>query len=268
LNITRIVLAYNGSAASCAAVKWLRDVHHADVAALIVDIGQAGDREEVRARALACGAVRAHVVDRSDAFAHEAVAAVSAQDEPISEDALTHIADRIIGAALVEVGRIEAAAAVAHASARRSLTDAIRTIDAALPVLTPASEWVERGIDLPEYVAAHRLQPGVVSSERNLLLRRPLPGASTPAQVTIAFEGGLPVSVNGVAMGLKDLIECVSVISGQYSASPTVAAPALTLLQTAYAASGGRASATVELRPLTIAVGDDRAAHQELVNRA
>jgi argininosuccinate synthase len=268
LDSTRIVLAYNGSAASCAAVKWLQDVHQADVAALIVDIGQAGDVEEVRARALAGGALRAHVVDRSDAFAHDAVAAVMAQDTPIDEEVLTHIADRIIAAALVEVGRIEAADAVAHASTQSSFTEAVHVVDATLRVVAPAREWLERGIDLSEYVAQHRLQPGVVSSERNLLLRRALPGASTTAHVTIGFDGGLPVSVNGVAMGLKDLIECVSVISGQYSASPAVGAPALTLLNTAYAVSGGRESATVELRPLTIAVVDERTPQRELVNRA
>jgi len=268
LDSTRIVLAYNGSAASCAAVKWLQDVHHADVVALIVDIGQAGDVEEVRARALACGAVRAHVVDRSDAFAHAAVTSVMAQDEPIGPDVLTHIAERIIAAALVEVGRIEAADAVAHASTHSSVTDAIAAVDATLRVVAPAREWLERGVRLPDYVAMHRLQPGTVSSERNLLLRRALPGASTTAHVTIGFEGRLPVSVNGVTMGLKELIECVSVISGQYSASSSVGAPALTLLRTAYAVSGGRESATVELRPLTIAVADERATQQELVNRA
>ena len=264
-----VVLAYNGTAASCAAVKWLQDVHHADVAALIVDVGQAGDLEEVRARALACGAIRAHVVDRADAFAHDVVVALIAQDEPIGQEVLTHIADRIVAAALVEIGRIESADAVAHASSRTTVSEVIRTLDATRPIVAPAREWLERGIDVSEYVAGHRLQAGVVSSERNLLLRRPLPGASTPAHVTIGFEAGLPVSVNGVAMGLKDLIECVSVISGQYSATPSVGAPALTLLQTAYAVSGGRESATVELRPLTIAVADDRATQQqELVNRA
>ena len=49
------------------------DEHSADVVALVVDVGQIDDLEEVQARAVACGAIRAHVVDRCDAFARDVI---------------------------------------------------------------------------------------------------------------------------------------------------------------------------------------------------
>ena len=64
MNRERIVLAFAGDARSCAAVKWLTESCGADVAALVVDVGQQDDLEEMRARAIGCGAVRAHVLDR------------------------------------------------------------------------------------------------------------------------------------------------------------------------------------------------------------
>jgi argininosuccinate synthase len=188
--------------------------------------------------------------------------------DPIDHQSLTRMAHPIIAAALVEIAAIEGARTVAHAAASAALTGDVHAVDPALRVIAPALDWISRGVDVPAYLAMHRLFPGVARAERNLLMRRPLQGASTTARVTIGFEGGVPVSLNGVAMGLKDLIECVSVISGQYMAAAAVGAPALALLQTAYAACGGRDSATVELRPLTIGVVDEIAADEALVNRA
>jgi argininosuccinate synthase len=250
----RIVLAFNGTTASCAAVRWLKATCQAEVAALIVDVGQATDLEEVRARALTCGAVRAHVVDRCEVFARELIVPAAAAAAPIDDQALRRLAHPVIAAALVEVAAIERADAVAYAAVDSSLGNEVRALDPTLRILAPVDEWTTG--DVGTHVHHH------------LLMR---PARATPsgaARVTLAFEDGMPVSVNGVTMELRELIEIVSLIGGQYAVGPWKASPALGVLRAAYRVSGGRGSATLELRPGSLTSVDEPAASPALVNHA
>ena len=229
-----------------------------DVVALVVDVGQRDDLEEVQARAVACGAIRAHVVDRCEVFARDVIGPVVAASTPLDQDALERLAHPVIAAALVEVAAIESADAVAHASAHESLDRAIGALNPALRVLAPAREWIERTVDVTDYVKMHHLSPGVVRVERHLLIRRPMSTASgcEAASVTIGFEEGIAASVNGVSMGLPELIESLSLIGGRYGLgeSAAVPAPALDLLQAAHAACGGGGSVTLLVRSGSIGV--------------
>ena len=71
----RIVLAYSGGLATSAAIPWLADTYAAEVITVTVDLGQGRELEEVRDRALATGALRAHVFDERDAFARDVATA-------------------------------------------------------------------------------------------------------------------------------------------------------------------------------------------------
>ena len=59
----RVVLAYSGGLDTSVAVRWLQEELGVEVIAVALDVGQGGDFEVVRSRALAAGAVEA-VVDR------------------------------------------------------------------------------------------------------------------------------------------------------------------------------------------------------------
>jgi argininosuccinate synthase len=66
----RVVLAYSGGLDTSVAIPYLAEQTGAEVIAVAVDVGQGGeDMEEIRKRALACGAVEAEVVDARDEFA-------------------------------------------------------------------------------------------------------------------------------------------------------------------------------------------------------
>src|SRR5688572_19296140 len=66
----RVVLAYSGGLDTSVAIPYLAEKTGAEVIAVAVDVGQGGeDMEEIRKRALACGAVEAEVVDAKDEFA-------------------------------------------------------------------------------------------------------------------------------------------------------------------------------------------------------
>ena len=105
MDAKRIVLAFNGDPASCVAVKWLADTHAAEVVTLTVDVGQHDDPEETHSRALACGAHRAHVLDRCEDFARRVIVPVAGCPGP-RERALRRLPYPVIAAALVEVGRV------------------------------------------------------------------------------------------------------------------------------------------------------------------
>ena len=71
----RVVLAYSGGLDTSVAIGWIGAESGAEVVAVAVDVGQGGeDLEEIRRRALACGAVEAVVVDAKEEFARDFVA--------------------------------------------------------------------------------------------------------------------------------------------------------------------------------------------------
>jgi argininosuccinate synthase len=218
------------------------EFRQADVAALVVDVGQLDDLEELRARAIGCGAVRAHVLDRCEAFARNVIVPAAAAPAPPDAGELRRLAHPVIAAALVEVAAIEAADAVAYASAHPSLGEHIRRLDPAITVLVPETECMSN------------TDTGRAGS--HLLMRPPSVSASEPACVTIEFDDGVPVSVNGVTMSLRELIEILSLIGGG-CARAGAQAPALDLLRAAYSACGGGGAITLRLQP----------EHPVLVNR-
>ena len=263
MNNQRIVLAFNGHPASCAAVKWIG----ADVVALIVDVGQGDDPEEVYGRALACGARNVHVVDRCETFARRAIVPAAAALAPLDERTLRQLTYPVIAAALVEMAAIEGADTVAHASIDPMLDAEIHALNPALRVLAPAREWRAHHLVVEDYLKMHRLTPAASHPDRHLLMRRAMaartpgtlgtlgtPGTFDTATVTIGFEAGVPRSVNGVAMELPELIESLSLIGGQYHIDDANAAPALVLLQGAYRASAGQGSVTLRLQAGSVLV--------------
>ena len=68
-----IVLAYSGGLDTSVALRWLADEYSADVIALLVDVGQGIDAEQVTERALASGAAEVVVADARQEFAEQFV---------------------------------------------------------------------------------------------------------------------------------------------------------------------------------------------------
>ena len=65
----RIILAYSGGLDTSVAIPWLAEKFGAEIIALTLDLGQGQELSDVRERALAVGAVRAHVIDAREEFA-------------------------------------------------------------------------------------------------------------------------------------------------------------------------------------------------------
>jgi argininosuccinate synthase len=248
----RIVLAYSGGLNSTVAIPWLAappDGEPSEVVTVSLDLGQGGELEEVRDRALATGAVRAHVLDVRDEFARDFVTRALKADAVADDRAPMGpaLAVPLIARRLVEIAGIEQAAAVAHGSADRAAAArvevAVRALNPDLTVLAPAREWNLTRIEAIEYAHIRNITIPVSidmphSSDANVWGRSAGAGAaeswdeppeelfalttaasacpSEPAYVDIKFERGVPTAVNGVSMPLIDIIGTVGMIAGSH----------------------------------------------------
>ena len=102
-----ILLAYTGDLESSVALSWLADQYQSDVATLTLDVGQGTDLSDVRDRAMALGAVRAHVMDVREEFARSAVAPALALgvDEPRVASLARPIVAKYLAQVAAKIGR-------------------------------------------------------------------------------------------------------------------------------------------------------------------
>src|SRR6185369_14336103 len=124
----RIVLAYSGGLDTSVAIPWLREQYGAEIIAVTLDLGQGADLEEVRDRALATGAVRAHVLDAREEFARDFIVP-ALKAEAMYEDRYplsTALSRPLIARKLVEMAAIEQATAIAHGCDEGKSNDQVR----------------------------------------------------------------------------------------------------------------------------------------------
>jgi argininosuccinate synthase len=227
-----VVLAYSGGARSSAAVSWLNDRHDAHVVTVTLDLGQSADLAEIRARAMSDGAVRAHVLDKRDAFASEIVlpslkaGALSDARYPMA----TALSRPPIAKSLVEIAAIEKTAFVSHGATgrdRRRLAQPMATLNPALTEIACAEEVgftsdvsADNRIDdnLWGRTIGRRGDDGSAEIDDSLFkATKPLPQTpAAPAHVEIEFERGAAIGINGVTMRFGELIESLKTIAGEH----------------------------------------------------
>lgn len=261
----RIVLAYSGSVSTSAAIAWLREQHAAEVVTVTLDLGQERELAAVRERALALGAVRAHVIDARDEFVRDFMLPALAAGVL---DAGAALPRPLVARRLVDVARMESAAAVAHGGqpgreAAAALTTSVRALDPALDVIVPTAEWTFSESELLAYARSHGVAPPpplpyrldasiwgrvVVPNEPDasedlfLLTRSPEECPPDPAMLDLEFAGGVPVRANGVEMSIAELIESLETIAGAHGVGrwtegdAVIEAPAVAVLAAAHRA--------------------------------
>jgi argininosuccinate synthase len=205
----RIVLAYTGSLQTSMAIRALAEVDGTEVVTLTLDLGQGRDLEEVRDRALATGAVRAHVLDVREEFARDfvlpalRVGAMREGRHPLGEA----LAWPLVATKLVDIASVERAAAVAHGCTggdEERMSKCVAALDPQLEVIAAGCGDVAQRAHANLWGRAHAvIVPRVEAPDR-------------AAYVEIVFEHGVPVAINGVPMPLTEVIESLSVIAGQH----------------------------------------------------
>ena len=248
MSMERIVLGHSGGLVTSAAIPWLAERYRAEIVTVTIDLGQGREIEEIRERALASGAVRAHVLDLRDAFANDFILP-ALQAGAFSEGRVAlgrALARPLIAKHLLEIAHIEGARAIAHGGSSLDghpgrVAVAARVLDPSIQSIALSRVWKSTLAERLDY-ARQRGLPAAGSqdvAEANLwgrtidaptgsddwqepsediylLTRRPDDAPDTPANVEIEFTRGVPVKINGVQMSLAELIQCLETIAGSH----------------------------------------------------
>jgi argininosuccinate synthase len=235
--MTRVVLAYSGALADSVAIPWLAERYAAEIVAVTMDLGQGKDvLEEIRDRALATGALRAHVVDARDLYLRDVIlrGLRAGMLWHRGESQAAALAVPLIGEKLVEVARIEHARAVAHADtqgAAAPIDRVLRAIDPSLDVKAPAGDWAMSAAQQIDYAhERHVLLPAEISG--GVAVRAPAACPDEPALVDVTFERGTPIAINRVIMPIGDLVASLEILTTAHG----VGASAFGALHVAHAA--------------------------------
>ncbi len=240
----RIVLAYSGGLDTSVAVHWLRAERGYDVVAVACDIGQGV--EGVRERALAAGAVESVVIDAREEFARDFLAP-SLQANVLYEGRyplVSALSRPVIVRHLVAAARTYGATAVAHGCTGKG-NDQVRfevgtrTLGPDLEIVAPVREWGMSRDDSIDYAEREGIpitatREKIYSIDANLwgravecgamedpwnappddVYERTVVTATTPAEVTIGFEAGLPVTLDGAVCSFGEIVARLDAIAG------------------------------------------------------
>src|SRR5467141_2126705 len=158
----RVVLAYSGGLDTSVAVRWLGEELGVEVIALAADVGQGGDFDEIRRRALAAGAVEVVVDDCREEFARDFVApALKANAKYEGKYPLVSALSRpLIAKHMVAAAREHGADAVAHGCTGKGNDQvrfevSTRALGPDLDVLAPTRDWSFNRDTAMDYAAEH-----------------------------------------------------------------------------------------------------------------
>jgi argininosuccinate synthase len=244
----RVVLAYSGGLDTSVAVRWMGEEMGLEVIALAADVGQGGDFDDIRKRALAAGAVEAVVVDCREEYARDFVApALKANAKYEGKYPLVSSLSRpIIVKHLVAAAREHGATGIAHGCTGKGNDQvrfevSTRALAPDLDIVAPVREWGLTREESIEYAARFDIPVTVTkaspySIDQNLwgrtiecgILEDPweqppeevyeltTPTATEATELTIGFEQGVPVSLDGRQLPLHELIDEVTRVVGSY----------------------------------------------------
>ena len=249
----RVVLAYSGGLDTSIAVRWLMENHGVEVIAVAVDVGQAADTggedwDAIRNRALAAGAIEATVIDARAEMAEDyCIPAILANAKYEGKYPLVSALSRpVIVKHLVAEARRHGASYVAHGCTGKG-NDQVRfevgtrALAPDLNVLAPARVWGLTREDSIEYAAkwgipltvtkeklysidenlwGKAIECGVIEDPWNRppedVYTMTVPTATEPTEVTIGFESGVPISLDGRVLAPEPLIAELNTLVGSY----------------------------------------------------
>ncbi|MEW5929343.1 MAG: argininosuccinate synthase [Gemmatimonadota bacterium] len=245
-----IVLAYSGGLDTSIIVPWLKENYGADVVCVAADVGQGEELDGLVAKARASGAKECYVEDLREEFLTEYVWPTLRSGAVYGRKYLlgTSMARPIIARRQVEVARQVGASVLAHGCTGKG-NDQVRfeltyaSLAPEMKVIAPWREWdIRSREDALDYAAIHGVpvtatREKIYSRDRNiwhvsheggpledpdfepqedmfLLTKSPEDAPNRAEYVTIGFERGYPVSVDGEALGAVALLERLNEVGG------------------------------------------------------
>ena len=247
----KVVLAYSGGLDTSIIIPWLKENYSYDVVAMVADVGQGDDLEAVVEKAYATGASKVVVEDLRAEFLTEYVFRALQAGAVYEHKYLlgTSLARPVIAKHQVEVANREGATAVAHGCTGKG-NDQVRfelayqSLAPELKIIAPWREWTLKSReDCLDYAEQHGIQVAasrekIHSRDRNLwhisheggeledaanpplpstwqITRSPEEAPDRPEEVSIGFEQGIPISVNGMKLDPVSLVELLNEIGAR-----------------------------------------------------
>lgn len=251
----KVVLAYSGGLDTSVILPWLKETYGYDVIAFAAELGQGDELSGIKRKALASGAVKCVVKDLRKEFVEDYIWPMLKSGAIYEGKYLlgTSIARPLIAKYQVKVAHAEKAKAVSHGATGKG-NDQVRfeltfmALDPSLQIIAP---WKDPNFDLTsreaavDYAKKHKIpieqtKKKIYSRDRNLwhishegadledpanepqddlfVISNPVSKApDKPDYVSIGFKEGVPVKLNGKAIGGVKLIETLNQLGGKHA---------------------------------------------------
>ena len=251
----KVILAYSGGLDTTAIIPWLKENYDYEVICCCIDCGQESELDGLEERAKYCGAEKLYILDVNDEFAEDYIVPCVQANTVYENKYLlgTSMARPLIAKKLVEIARKEGATAICHGATGKG-NDQVRFelgIKALAPDLKIIAAWrspywtmnsreeeieycKQHGIDLPfsadnSYSRDRNLwhishegleleDPANAPNYDHLLVLgvSPEKAPDEGEVVSLSFEKGVPVAINGVKKKVADIIRDLNKLGGKH----------------------------------------------------
>ncbi len=252
-NIKKVVLAYSGGLDTSIIIPWLKEnYNNPEIIAVSGNVGQADELDGLEEKALKTGASKLIVLDLTKEFVEDFIFPTVKAGAKYEEYLMgTAFARPLIGVKLAEIALQEGADAICHGCTGKGNDQvrfelAIKCIAPNMPIIAPWREWEIKSRDEEiDYAEAHNVPLKITretnySKDKNLwhlshegldledpanepqynkpgfleMCVSPEQAPDKPTYVTIAFEKGNPVAVNGEKLSPVDIVLKLNEIGG------------------------------------------------------
>jgi argininosuccinate synthase len=253
--VRRVLLLYSGGLDTSVMLKWIQDRYGAEVVCLTVNLGQPGeDYAVIEDKAKRLGALECHVVDARERFANDFVApaikanALYGGGYPL----FTALGRPLIAELAVEHARRSGCDTIAHGCTGKGndqvrIEATVATLAPELKTIAPVRSWQMGREEEIAYAREHGIpvkggtEAAPYSIDDNLwgrssegrwiedlghppeddvfqLVTRPELAPDEAETVTVEFEAGVPVALNGKRLGLVELLEATAEVGCRHGA--------------------------------------------------
>ena len=252
--IKKVVLAYSGGLDTSIIIPWLKEnYNNCEVIAVSGNVGQADELEGLEEKALKTGASKLYIEDLTDEFVNEYIIPTVKAGAKYEEYMLgTSFARPIIAKRIVEIAKAEGADAICHGCTGKGNDQvrfelAIKAFAPDMPVIAPWREWsIKSREEEIDYAEAHNVPLKInretkYSKDKNLwhlshegldledagneplydkegfleMGVSPMKAPDKATYVTLDFEQGVPVALDGKKMSAKDIILALNKVGGE-----------------------------------------------------
>ena len=253
-DINKAVLAYSGGLDTSIILKWLQDVYDCEVVTFTADIGQGEELEPARLRAESFGIKDIYIEDLREEFAREYVFPMFRANTIYEGEYLlgTSIARPLIAKHLIRIAAETGADAISHGATGKG-NDQVRfalgayALNPDIHVIAPWREWDLTSRDkLLEYAAKHGISvekkkdgTSMYSMDANSLhisyeggeledpwvqpneemwrwSVSPMNAPDTPEEVTLTYQHGDIVAINGEAKTPNEVMEQLNALGSKH----------------------------------------------------